>query len=84
MYQTGTLEITMAKITEPEWAKLSILNKDDGKYYQCEYCVENKIITVRTSKDSKSTQIGNSPSYVLASLLLRELIEAGTADEHTS
>ena len=74
----------MANITEPEWAELSVLNEEDGKYYQCEFCVEDGMVTVRTSKDSKSTQIGKSPPDALASLLLREFIKAGTADVYTS
>ncbi len=72
----------MAKITEPEWAELAVLNEEDGKYYQCKYRVEDGMITARTSKDSKSAQIGDLPPDALANLLLWEFIEAGTADEY--
>ena len=46
----------------------------EGKTYRVTYSVENGMITVRTTFDSKPAVVGASPPEVLARIMARELL----------
>ncbi len=76
----GTSDMTDAK--DPEW--LELILRREGKYYHCHYCVEDDMVTVRSSKGLASTQIGLSSPEIVARRILREWIKGGGADEYSS
>jgi hypothetical protein len=49
----------------------------DGKTYEATYEVAQGIVTVRTAKGMKATQVGGSPPEVLARMMLREMVREG-------
>ncbi len=69
----------MTDTKDPEWMELIL--RHEGKYYHCHYCVEDGMVTVRSSKGSTSAQIGGSSPEMLARLIFREFIEGGNANE---
>ena len=76
----GTSDMTDAK--DPEW--LELILPHEGKSYHCHYCVEGRMVTVRSSKGSTYTQIGGSSPEMVARMVLREWIKGGGADEYSS
>jgi hypothetical protein len=53
----------------------------EGRVIEGRYATEDETVKVNSVWGSKSTQIGNSPPYVLAQFLLRELAVKGTKVE---
>ena len=70
----------MTATDEPKWTEINLVH--EGKWYRGEYCVEDGMVTLRSSIGSNSTQIGGVPVESLARALLRERIEGGNADEY--
>ena len=72
----------MTDTKDPEWTELIL--RHEGKYHHCHYCVEDDMVTVRSSKGSASTQIGGSSPLMVARMILKEWIKGGGADEYSS
>lgn len=64
----------MAKINEACMSEVLEV-EFEGKTYRVTYSVANRMVTVRTAFDSKSTQVGALPPEFLAKTMARELLE---------
>jgi hypothetical protein len=58
------------------WSSVEI--ERDGKKYNGRYTVDRRLITVVYNGRTKSTQLGGSGGYAIATALLSELVNAAT------
>jgi hypothetical protein len=67
----------VARVKKPlSWAPVEI--ERDAKKYSGRYAVDGRLITVVYNGRTKSTQLGGSGGYAIATALLSELVGAAT------
>jgi hypothetical protein len=70
----------MTSRQQPSEPRSVVITKDRKEYFGM-YRVERGLVTVTTLHGRKSTQIGSSTAENVATMLLRELIAEGKADD---